>query len=188
MSGYDIKKYVEIGLSHFWSESYGQIFPTLRRLVKEGLATRREATSSGRRKRHVYTITDPGRRQFETWLREPVAPVNVRNESLLKFFLASRLSAGEAVALVERYRDQQRSLHQIYAESELIFRQALAEDVVPAELAALMDRPDDDSSAAAGADRRQLEMFFLTLRHGVLHCEARLAWCDEALERMRKIA
>ena len=39
MSGYDIKKMVEVGLSYFWSESYGQIFPTLNRLVDDGLAT-----------------------------------------------------------------------------------------------------------------------------------------------------
>jgi hypothetical protein len=30
--GYDIKKEVEERLSHFWSESYGHIYPMLRRL------------------------------------------------------------------------------------------------------------------------------------------------------------
>ena len=38
MSGYDIKKLVDAGLSHFWNENYGQIYPTLESLVKEGLA------------------------------------------------------------------------------------------------------------------------------------------------------
>ena len=50
MSGYDIKKLVDVGLSHFWSENYGQIYPTLESLVQEGLATRKEDRSSGKRK------------------------------------------------------------------------------------------------------------------------------------------
>ncbi|MGH9601902.1 MAG: PadR family transcriptional regulator, partial [Terriglobales bacterium] len=31
-SGYDLKKRMEQSIAHFWSESYGQIYPTLRRL------------------------------------------------------------------------------------------------------------------------------------------------------------
>jgi DNA-binding PadR family transcriptional regulator len=57
MSGYDIKKYIELGLSHFWSESYGQLFPTLNRFVDEGLATSREVVSAGKRKKKLYKIT-----------------------------------------------------------------------------------------------------------------------------------
>ena len=60
MSGYDIKKMITMGLSHFWAESYGQLYPTLEKLVKEGLATK-SSESTGKRKRHVFSITDPGR-------------------------------------------------------------------------------------------------------------------------------
>ncbi|PYI52519.1 PadR family transcriptional regulator [Paenibacillus flagellatus] len=38
-SGYDVKRRIEQQLSHFWSESYGQIYPNLKKLVEEGLAT-----------------------------------------------------------------------------------------------------------------------------------------------------
>ena len=33
MSGYDIKKRFEKSLSYFWNESYGQIYPILRKLA-----------------------------------------------------------------------------------------------------------------------------------------------------------
>src|SRR5258707_12735330 len=38
-SGYDIKKFMEQSTSNFWHESYGQIYPLLKQLVDEGLAT-----------------------------------------------------------------------------------------------------------------------------------------------------
>ena len=40
MSGYDIKKHVNVGLSHFWYENYGHVDLTLAPLVKRRLATR----------------------------------------------------------------------------------------------------------------------------------------------------
>ena len=38
MSGYEIRKVAASSIGHFWSESYGQIYPTLRKLVAAGLA------------------------------------------------------------------------------------------------------------------------------------------------------
>ncbi len=38
LTGYTIKKWLENEYSHFWQESYGQIYPTLKILVAQGLA------------------------------------------------------------------------------------------------------------------------------------------------------
>ena len=57
MSGYDIKKLVEMGLSHFWSESYGSLFPTLNALVDEGLATKRNDPKSPRDPPPISAVT-----------------------------------------------------------------------------------------------------------------------------------
>ena len=184
MSGYDIKKYIEIGLSHFWSESYGQLFPALNGLVDQGLATRRQAVSAGKRKKNIYTITPLGRSQFIAWLGGPIEQLSVRNEALLKFFLASKLSTSQSIHIIEQYRDQQRSLHALYLESELIYRRALENDELPEELASLIEWHKTPTQRDAKSNRQQLEVFYLTLRHGVLHVEARLAWCDEALSRL----
>ena len=34
------KKLIAQSISYFWNESFGQIYPTLKKLVEEGLATR----------------------------------------------------------------------------------------------------------------------------------------------------
>jgi DNA-binding PadR family transcriptional regulator len=37
-TGYELKQFIERSLSAFWQESYGQLYPTLKLLVSEGLA------------------------------------------------------------------------------------------------------------------------------------------------------
>src|SRR5262249_61796934 len=59
-SGYDLKKRIEGSVAHFWSESYGQIYPILSRLAAEGLIARRLERQKGKPDRHVYSITAAG--------------------------------------------------------------------------------------------------------------------------------
>src|SRR5207248_1647711 len=68
MSGYDIKKLIEASISNFWSESYGQIYPTLKQLVAEKLVTRTVKKQTGKPDRHVYALTPAGRRRLREWL------------------------------------------------------------------------------------------------------------------------
>ena len=86
MSGYDLKKYIELGTSNFWSESYGQIYPMLKQLAEEGLTSSHVEKREGRPERHVYTLTDKGWDALRHWLTEPVESQLARNELLLKLF------------------------------------------------------------------------------------------------------
>lgn len=86
-SGYDIKKEVEERLSHFWSESYGHIYPMLRRLHERDLVIKKVERQEGRPDRNVYHLTDDGRRALEDWFAEPPSPPRPRNEILLRIFL-----------------------------------------------------------------------------------------------------
>jgi PadR family transcriptional regulator, regulatory protein AphA len=87
LSGYDIKKEVEERLSHFWSQSYGHIYPMLRRLDERGLVAMTVERQDGRPDRKVYAITDDGRRALEDGFAEPPAPSLPRNELLLRIFM-----------------------------------------------------------------------------------------------------
>ncbi len=185
MSGYDIKKLVEMGLSHFWSASYGQLFPTLNRLVEEGLAARRSDCGHKKRKRHVYAITSKGRRRFESWLREPSEPPRVRNEFELKFFLSSRLPAEKSIRLLKEYRDQQRKLYEHYLESEQELLAADRNRRLPNELEEIFTEGPSRSRGEPGESNQNL-IFLLTLRHGIRAVGARLAWCEEALSALNE--
>jgi PadR family transcriptional regulator, regulatory protein AphA len=86
-SGYDIKKEVEERLSHFWSESFGHIYPMLHRLHERGLVEMEVERQEGKPDRKVYRITDEGRSALRDWFAEPVAPLRPRSELLLRMFL-----------------------------------------------------------------------------------------------------
>src|SRR2546428_10401874 len=68
MSGYDVKKLIDRSIAHFWSESYGQIYPILNRLAAEGLAERRRERQRGQPDRHLYSLTSQGRAELPPWL------------------------------------------------------------------------------------------------------------------------
>jgi DNA-binding PadR family transcriptional regulator len=178
MSGYDIKKMVEVGLTYFWNESYGQIFPTLNRLVEDGLATKRIDPRSGGRRRQVYRATAAGRRVFKEWLHRPTEVPRLRDELKLKFFLSSRSDPREALRLLEEYGRQQREHLEMLRESEVILEAAYRNGKLSEELHELKKTlawTDEGSPEQT----RELLMFLLTLRSGILIAEARVAWVEE---------
>jgi len=180
MSGYDIKKMVEIGISHFWNENYGNLYPTLDQLVQDGFATKTEDASSGKRKRYVYEITPEGQNEFMRWVQEPTSAPVVRNEMQLKFFLASRLPTRINLKNIQSYQAQQLQQLAEYRSSETILRAALEEKEFPKEIEPLLNAGHVRLSRKQ--KHRQLKVLLLSLRHGILAIEARIQWCKEVIE------
>ncbi|GLB33113.1 hypothetical protein LAD12857_50360 [Lacrimispora amygdalina] len=85
LTGYTIKKWLENEYSHFWQESYGQIYPTLKTLVAQGLAVCSDNGEHGNgRGQIVYSITEAGRKELSDWMREKPEIEKLRYEILLK--------------------------------------------------------------------------------------------------------
>jgi DNA-binding PadR family transcriptional regulator len=154
-SGYDIKKLVSRLLSHFWSESYGQIYPILKQLSAEGLAVRKVQRQRGKPDRQIYTITRKGVEVLNDWLREPTQIQVPRNETLLRISLGQMSSPEETLAQVERYRDHHLQNLQACSELEAAIR--------------------EEFQAAP-----QLPFWLLTVSHEKHVSRAAIRWCDEA--------
>jgi DNA-binding PadR family transcriptional regulator len=106
-TGYDIKKEVTERLGHFWSESFGHIYPTLRRMHAAKLVgVRTGRATGGRPARKVYTITASGRRALEGWFLAPPTFPRPRNELLLRIFLGRHAPRGLLLRDVSAYRAQ----------------------------------------------------------------------------------
>jgi len=162
MSGYDIKKFVEQSVSNFWSESFGQIYPTLRALAAEGLATRVRTAAKGGRPRQLYAITPKGRAALRRWLQAPVVPGPQRNELLLKLFFARQVGGKAAKSHLETFKGRMIELSKRYeVTSEQLSR----------------ERADDPD----------LEYWRLTLEYGRLEAGAYLAWCAESLATLERL-
>ncbi|MBD2776258.1 PadR family transcriptional regulator [Iningainema tapete] len=122
-SGYDIKKKIETSTSNFWSESYGQIYPILKKLVEEGLATQAVEEQVGKPNRHVYQLTEKGQQELQQWLTEPVEPQVERIEILLKLFFGQQVSVADNIRHVQKFRDLQQELLQKYQAMEVQLKQ-----------------------------------------------------------------
>lgn len=95
-TGYDIKGAVDGSTRFFWAASYGQIYPELRQLEKDGLVTGKLAPTGGR-KRKEYELTAAGRKALAEWAASPAAMPELRDESLLKLFFADAIPREQAV-------------------------------------------------------------------------------------------
>jgi DNA-binding PadR family transcriptional regulator len=119
-SGYAIKKVADASTQNFWPISLALVYPELARLEKGGLLRRRPDPRGGRA-RSAYTITAKGEKALGAWLRSPkVALVQIRDEAMLKLFLADALGEEDQLALVRGLRERNRER-----------KQALEEEAVP---------------------------------------------------------
>lgn len=125
-SGYAIKKAADGSTQNFWPISLALVYPELARLESGGLL-RRHSDPQGGRARSAYTITAKGEKALGAWLRSPkVAPVQIRDEGMLKLFLADALEEEDQLTLIRALRERNRER-----------KVALDEEIVPRAEAAL---------------------------------------------------
>jgi DNA-binding PadR family transcriptional regulator len=161
MSGYQIKELIGRTIGHFWSEGYGQIYPTLKRLSAAGLVRSRVEAGNGRPDSHIYTLTGAGWHELRGWLARPVdSHQPARSELLLKLFFGRHATAETNLDHVRRHREL---LVALIAQYEAIEGELHAENDA--------DQP----------------YWLITLRHGLHVARASLAWCDETTQRLTQL-
>ena len=97
-SGYEIKQLVDSSARFFWAASYGQIYPELKRLEKEGLVAGSDS-AQGARQRTVYKLTAAGRRAAKEWIGREPQVFETRDEGLLGLFFAGSIEPERAAEI-----------------------------------------------------------------------------------------
>jgi PadR family transcriptional regulator AphA len=156
MSGYEIRQTMERSTANFWSESFGQIYPALKKLVTLGLAEMEESQPQGKRLQKVYRLTEAGSQRLRVWLDLPCEPQVKRNELLLKLFFGARSTPAAMCAQVEARRA------------------ALAASLV-------RYREIEARIPVLHAGNPGLPYFLMTVRYGIAETQALLGWCEETL-------
>ncbi|MGD0787048.1 MAG: PadR family transcriptional regulator [Terracidiphilus sp.] len=163
MSGYDLGQTIRGSVGFFWNESYGQIYPNLKKLAEAGFVTSKSERQKGKPDRHIYSITKKGRERLAAWLAVEPQPEISRNELLLKLFFGAQVSAETSIQHVERMVERERAyLHE--------FRRIEHEEI--AENQQYPDAP----------------FWKMAARFGQLELEAHLRWGEETLAELRSIA
>lgn len=160
MSGYELRQQIELSIGNFWSESFGQIYPTLRKLRKEGLV---EVEETGRAGRKVYSLTDAGRDRLREWLGVMPVARQPRNEMLLKLFFGA-----------------QDRLHEV-REQVAAERARFAADL------ARYERLEPEIPRRR-AKQPGLPFFLMVLRYGKAEARAVVDWADETLRSLDEMA
>lgn len=159
-SGYDIKKFCDLTISHFWNENYGHIYPVLNQLLQEGLIYQEDQGVNDRRK--IYHITEEGKSEFLMWLLAPVEYQPVRSELLLKLSFGSHMPKDNILAMLEEVKDRYIKNLKQYREMEQGYIH--------------------DSNARNHPD---FLYWLAPLRYGIISTEASLRWCEETIENIR---
>jgi DNA-binding PadR family transcriptional regulator len=162
MSGYDLGQSIRASIGFFWNESYGQIYPNLKKLAAAGLVKAKTEKQKGKPDRRVYSITPKGRTHLEKWLAVEPQPEVPRNELLLKLFFGVQAGPETVIGYVERMAERKKT----YLEK---FRQ------IERELQSQMGRYPD------------VPYWRMAARFGQLQLEAHQRWAEETLKVLRKM-
>jgi DNA-binding PadR family transcriptional regulator len=163
MSGYDLGLTIRESVGHFWNESYGQIYPNLRKLADGGFVSCKTQRQKGKPNRRIYSITQKGRERLTKWLAVPPQPEIPRNELLLKLFFGEQVPATILIAFVERMAKERRAMLELLerTERELI----------------------DKNQHYPGAPYWKMAAHF-----GQMEMRAHLRWTQETLVELNKIS
>ena len=158
MTGYALREAIREVLGHFWSESFGQIYPALAELERRGDVRR---AGSGRTGASTFAITPAGGARLKELLGEPVQEVPPRNGLMLRLFFGRQLGPQACRSLVLGARAE--------AERRL------------AQFAAIRREPPDEETAQ---DR---PYWLLTVSAGEHSARAAIDWADEALAALDEL-
>ncbi|MEK3806714.1 PadR family transcriptional regulator [Metabacillus sp. SLBN-84] len=161
-TGYDIKQLIDRSLTHFWKISYGQIYPTLKTIVEEELATVTITSQPSKPERKEYHLTAKGKETLKNWLEEPIKQIPAeRNEMLLKLFFGRHQSKENTVRVLKDYKTNLEARYLTYTSIE--------------------------ESITAHKDHAEDAVYWLfTLDYGKRMTKAAIEWCMFTLEQLVK--
>ncbi len=103
-SGYDISRMFERARFLFWNESYGQIYPALKKLYEQDLVNRHQEERDVGPTKKIYTLTPEGEEELARWLRKPPGTTSMRDEIALRVTFGEHTSPEIIRALLEQER------------------------------------------------------------------------------------
>lgn len=88
-TGYEIHQVFETVFTHFYKSSYGMIYPTLKKLEKNGLVVKKIIHQEGKPSKNIFSITDLGIEEFKKYLDTDIAIETRESEFMVRMYLGS---------------------------------------------------------------------------------------------------
>lgn len=162
MSGYDMRQAMKTSTAYFWSESDGQIYPTLAALQKTKSIKVLPTKNISARDKKVYQITPQGRKELQAWLVLEPETQTVRSELMLKLFFGANVAPVITREHIEAQRYQTKtSLQQLQQTRQQLMQQE--------------------------KNSPHLPYWLMSIDHGLRAGEARLEWCEASIRTLAKM-
>jgi DNA-binding PadR family transcriptional regulator len=101
--GFQLRQEFEMSTGEVWPLNVGQVYTTLQRLERDGLAKSDEVEEDERQKN--YRITEEGGEELSRWLRTPPdLSEPPRDELVIKILVASRLANIDVFEVIQVHR------------------------------------------------------------------------------------
>lgn len=160
-SGYDIKKFCDHSIAHFWSENYGHIYPVLKQLEAEGAICKETEFTEGKPARNVYRLTDKGRNELKEWLLQSVEPEPHRMEFLLQLFFSKDIPLEIVLTKLKSAKEECEKILQQYLKIEM----------------SMKDKKNADENPS-------LPFWRASLRYGIQDVRGKIDWCSETIQEL----
>ncbi len=166
ISGYEIKQQFDTSLKHFWFAELSQLYPALKRLVQEGLASVEDAPSEKGPSKKVYHRTEAGKEELLKWLSSEPGMAPLRHPYLAQvYFMNEHHDSAQAIAFME----------------ELLSRISATKTTLQS-IENKWQEADPNYPDALNDDH-----FFtqLTLDAGIRVNQAYVEWCESCIKRLK---
>lgn len=152
MHGYELRKQLGLRLGFFWKVSFGSLYPTLKKLERQGWVAKASPMDLASRRKQVYTITEEGEQRFFALLEEGPSTAWEDDKFPLRLAFFRYLGPEARIRLLERRKD--------------VLQERLREG--ERSLSRARSGPEDTYTISL-------------MRHGVAVTEADIAWLDELI-------
>jgi len=165
MSGYDLKKFIDQSIAHFWSATQSHIYKALENLEKDGMVESQVIQQEGKPNRKQYQITDAGRAELRRWVSTPLPIEGPRAAWLIQVFFAHNLANEEIANLFEKRIEYLRAY---------LSQCQLAQKSI-------------DGNYKQVGIKRLRDLWQLTLDYGINYYENEIVWLEKTLPLVRKL-
>ena len=165
MSGYDLKKFFDQSIAHFWSATQSHIYKALEKLEKEGMVESNVIRQEGKPNRKQYKITNAGRAELRQWVSTPLPSEGPREAWLIQVFFAHVVTNEEITNLFEKRIES--------------LRASLLE-------CQLSQKKIEENYKRSGIKRLH-DLWQLTLDYGMDYYENEITWLEKVLPRIHKL-
>lgn len=161
-SGYDLARRFDKSIGFFWHATHQQIYRELGRMEAAGWIASSSAPDAGKTRKRIYRVLPPGQAELLRWAVEPSAPMDLRDEFMVRLRADAALGSLDLAPELER-------------------RIALHQD----KLALYREIEQRDFAAGTGMVRAA-SIHHMILKKGILYEENSIAWAQEMLDLLKK--